>query len=163
MPGTLNWVVEPFESLTPQRLYAVLALRQEVFVVEQRCAYLDADGRDRSAVHLQGYQGASAEEPLVAYARLLAPTRAAAAAVIGRVVVRPASRGRGMGRLLMERAMRELATRFPGAPLRVEAQSYLVQFYRSLGFRAAGSEYLEDGIPHVAMYRACGEREAPPR
>ena len=41
-----------FAALTVPELYAILALRQRVFVVEQACAYLDCDDHDQAALHL---------------------------------------------------------------------------------------------------------------
>ena len=51
-----------FAELTTRELYAMLALRSEVFIVEQRCVYLDPDGLDLDAHHLFGR---SATEPQV--------------------------------------------------------------------------------------------------
>ena len=42
----MNWSWKAFDELELRELYALMALRQEVFVVEQDCAYLDADGLD---------------------------------------------------------------------------------------------------------------------
>ena len=42
-------------QLTAAELYAVLAARQQVFAVEQHCAFLDADGHDVHAWHLLGW------------------------------------------------------------------------------------------------------------
>jgi ElaA protein len=44
-----------FSALTVYELYSVMALRQEVFAVEQNCPYLDADGKDLDGFHLLGY------------------------------------------------------------------------------------------------------------
>ena len=43
---------KPFAALTAAELYAILTLRQEVFVVEQTCAYLDCDGHDAAHIHV---------------------------------------------------------------------------------------------------------------
>ena len=49
-PPRLVWF--GFDNLPPRLLYGVMALRQRVFVVEQRSAYVDLDGRDPQARHL---------------------------------------------------------------------------------------------------------------
>ena len=46
------WKIKSFEELSIHELYEILKVRQEVFVVEQTCYYLDADGYDQKALHL---------------------------------------------------------------------------------------------------------------
>jgi ElaA protein len=139
----------PFDELTPRELYALLALRQEVFVVEQNCPYLDADGKDLNAWHLLGRNG---DGKLVCYTRLLPQNEVYEGySSIGRVVSSPAARGLGFGRLLMEKSIDLCRHLFRGAPIKIGAQSYLLKFYEDLGFRSTGEEYLEDGIPHTKM------------
>jgi ElaA protein len=145
----VRWAQKEFGELTATELYALLRLRQEVFVVEQRCPYLDADGLDAQAMHLWAVDGA---KPL-AYARLFAPGVRAAEAVIGRVVTAPSVRGTGVGCALMERALAVVAERHHGAAIRIGAQKYLQHFYESFGFVRDGDDYLDDGIPHLPMRR----------
>lgn len=152
--ATRVWRVKPFAELTTPELYALLKLRQEVFVVEQRCAYLDADGLDLQARHLFAVEPVAADASgglvLGACARLFAPGVRAAEAVIGRVVSAPALRGSGVGRELMARAIELCGA---GQPIRIGAQKYLERFYRSFGFDRAGEDYLEDDIEHLPMVR----------
>ncbi len=152
-----HWRVKTFDELTTRELYALMRLRQEVFVVEQRCAYLDADGLDPQARHLFAIEGegdgeaqGDGELRLGACARLFAPGVRGAEAVIGRVVSAPALRKSGVGRELMTRA---IAACGDDAPIRIGAQQYLERFYRSFGFERAGDDYLEDDIPHLPMLR----------
>ena len=155
MPASLTWRCAPYRELTLDELYALLALRQRVFVVEQNCPFLDADGADDRAWHLLGWTHDADGRPLLgAYARLFAPGEAYAEASIGRVATHPALRRAGLGRALMIEALARVAALAPGAPVRIGAQRYVEHFYESLGFRVAGPEYLEDGIPHVEMVRA---------
>jgi ElaA protein len=155
-PGQLQpreWRVKAFAELTVRELYALLQLRQEVFVVEQRCAYRDADGLDLQARHLFAVERqAAGEGPLVlgACARLFAPGLRGDEAVIGRVVSAPALRKSGVGRELMTRAIELCGLH---TPIRIGAQQYLERFYRSFGFERAGEDYLEDDIPHLPMVR----------
>lgn len=137
------------DELSPRALYEVLALRQRVFVVEQDCAYLDADGLDHVARHLLAWE----DDRLVAYARLLPPGLRFVERAIGRVVVAPAARGRGLARELMERAIASIRAAHGDVPIALAAQAHLEPFYASLGFERTGDQYDEDGIPHVDMRR----------
>lgn len=143
----VRWSWLPFDALTVRQLHDVLALRQEVFVVEQRCAYQDADGADPACVHGLGER----DGVLVATARLVPPGLKYAEPAIGRVVTSPRARGEGLGRALMREAIAETQRRWPGLPIRIGAQRYLERFYGELGFTVAGAPYDEDGIPHVEM------------
>lgn len=147
-PCRLNWRWKTFAELEREELYACLRLRQQVFVVEQGCAFLDADGLDGEARHLLGVDGAG---ELCAYLRVLAPGRVYREIAIGRVVTAPQIRGRGLGRELFARGLRLARRCFPGHGVRIGAQQRLVPFYREAGFVTAGEPYLEDGIRHVEM------------
>lgn len=149
METEITWSWRSFAALAPAELYAIMALRQRVFVVEQACVYLDADGLDDRCWHLLGQAGGA----LLAYARLLPPGLKLVEPSIGRVVTAPEARGRGLGRTLMERALAEAAGRWPGQPVRIAAQLYLEPFYRDLGFATIGTPYDDDGIAHVDMVR----------
>ncbi len=146
-----RWETRPFDSLSASELYDVLALRQLVFVVEQKCVYNDCDGKDRVALHLLGRDE---HGRLVAYARLLPAGKSFAEPAIGRVVTHPDVRRAGAGRALMTTAIAETHAAFGHGPIRIGAQRYLTRFYESLGFQTAGPEYDEDGIPHIEMLLA---------
>jgi ElaA protein len=145
----LNFRCLPFSELTVYELYNIMALRQEVFIVEQNCAYLDADGKDLKSWHVMGFD---TEGVLVAYTRLL-PQGVAYDnyASIGRVVSSPKARGLGYGKILIHESISQIKKLFPNQPVKIGAQSYLLRFYQSLGFESTGEEYLEDGIPHTSM------------
>lgn len=145
------WLDKHHRELTPAELYALLALRSQVFVVEQQCAYLDVDGRDLQAEnrHLLGMAG----DQLVAYARLLSPEEASGPVKIGRVIVSARVRGAQLGRRLMEQAVSRCQQHWPGRDLFLSAQAHLENFYGQHGFVATGEVYLEDGIPHVDMLK----------
>ncbi len=144
-----QWEWLPFDRLTTRQLYDVLALRQRVFVVEQACAYQDADGDDPRCWHLLG----TVHGELVATARLVPPGLKYPEPAIGRVVTAPSVRRQGLGRALMLEALAQVRRLFPGQPTRIGAQVYLERFYRSLGFVPVGAPYDEDGIAHVEMLR----------
>lgn len=151
----LTFTCLPFDQLTPHELYAIMALRQEVFVVEQNCPYLDADGRDQGSWHLMGRD---ASGKLICYTRLLPQGLAYSDYVsIGRVVSSPSARGTGAGKLLMQRSIDMCRHLFGNQPIKIGAQSYLLKFYETFGFRSTGEEYLEDGIPHTKMILKAAE------
>lgn len=151
MKTMLRYECKPFAALTLDELYEAMAIRQEVFVVEQNCPYLDADGKDQYGWHLLGRDDTGR---LVAYVRIFpAGISYPEYPSIGRVVTSPSARGKGYGRELMEVAIETLFGLFGPGPIKIGAQKYLLKFYESLGFRSTGEEYLEDGIPHVRMVR----------
>ena len=135
--------------MTALEWHRVLALRAQVFVVEQNCAYQDPDGKDVVSYHLLMESG----EELVAYARLVPPGVSYAEAAIGRVVTSQTVRGKGWGKALMEIAIAQIQKKFEVNEICISAQSYLLKFYSDLGFVAEGEEYLEDDIPHWKMRR----------
>jgi len=147
----LAWRCLPLEALAPRELQAIHRARQRVFTVEQQCAYLDADEHDEVAHHLAAWLAGESEP--VAYARLLPPGSRYQEASIGRVLTSAALRGRGLGRELMARALACVDALWPGAGVRISAQSRLEAFYASFGFVAVGLAHLEDGIDHTEMLR----------
>ncbi len=146
----MRWELRAFGELTVDDLYALLRLRQEVFVVEQDCPYLDADGLDRLASHIFRVD----DEAVVACARIFAPGVRTQAAVIGRVVVARSLRGRGIGRELMLRAIDAIEHVHGPTVMCLGAQQYLQRFYESFGFVRDGEDYLEDNIVHLPMRRS---------
>jgi ElaA protein len=135
-----------FGALDTTTLYALLKLRVDVFVVEQRCPYPELDGRDTEPGTLHIWAARNGQEPL-GYLRVL--TDHDGVARIGRVCTAAGGRGLGIAGRLVERALAEIGD----APSRLDAQSYLVDFYARYGYTATAPEYVEDGIPHVPMAR----------
>ena len=150
--AVIDFECRHFRELGAHALYAMLMLRSEVFVVEQRCVYLDPDGLDRDAHHLFGWS-AEPSRSLTYGVRILPPGTVYAEVSIGRVVTAPAHRGTGLGRIVMERALQECARLYPGQAIRIGAQQYLERFYAGLGFATVSAPYDEDGIVHVKMLR----------
>lgn len=146
----IDWQLKDYNALTVDELYTVMQLRQAIFVVEQNCAYLDADGKDVDSMHLMGYSG----QELVAYCRIVEPGVSYDEVSIGRVVVKSVFRKFGYGHLLMQRALDTIVSLYGVVPVRIGAQSYLLRFYEAHGFVQVGEEYMEDGIPHCIMLRS---------
>ncbi len=150
----MRWQWSSFSDLDIHTLYAALKLRQEVFVVEQTCVYLDADGEDTRAFHLLGWS----DDALVAYLRVFPPgTTPHPEVVIGRVIVSMPARGQGLSRALMQQAHHHIERLWTPTPVFLSAQSHLKGLYASLGYAVCGPGYDEDGIPHLPM-----RRPAPP-
>ncbi len=145
----LRWEWKSFDQLSADQLYTILTVRQEVFVLEQSCLYLDADGKDRRSFHLMGFD----EDDLVAYARIVEPGISYKEVSIGRILSSKKVRGTGSGRELMVQALGRIQKAYGDVPVRISAQSYLKEFYQQFGFEPTGKEYLEDEIPHMEMLR----------
>lgn len=148
--GSTEWQWKGFTELAAAELYEMLALRQRVFVVEQNCAYLDADGLDLAAWHLYGRDKST--KALHAYIRVLPPGLKYRETSLGRVLTAPEARGRGFAKAAMHEALRRIVLEYGASQaIRISAQSYLEKFYSDFGFRRTGEAYLEDGIPHIEM------------
>jgi len=147
----LTWQWTRFGGLSGDDVYDMLALRSLIFVMEQDCVYMDADGVDRQAWHLLGRD---AEGKLQAYLRAVDPGVKYEVPSLGRVVVDPSQRGKGAGHALVAEALRRCDQVWPGAHNQISAQAHLQGFYGRHGYVAVGEGYLEDGIPHMGMVRA---------
>ena len=143
----LRWQSLKFSDLDKSQMYSILELRQKVFVVEQNCAYQDLDGLDQVASHVTCIQN----NKIIAYARGLPPAKGSIYSTLGRILVAAEKRGAGLGRELIKRSIENNLLEWPNRMIRISAQSYLIDFYKDLGFEVKGSEYLEDGIPHTQM------------
>lgn len=139
-------VASPAE-LDVATVYALLRLRVDVFVVEQRCAYAELDGRDLDPGTLHLWLSGD-DGDVAAYVRVLGD--ADGSARIGRVCTAVAHRGAG----LAERLVRAALDQVGGRPVVLDAQAHLEGWYARLGFVRSGDPFVEDGIPHVPMRRA---------
>jgi len=146
---SLRQYIKPFDAFNPYELYALLRLRSEVFVVEQNCAFLDADNKDQLCHHLLIYQN----DQLAAYARLVPPAISYPEMSIGRIVTSLSARGTGLGKELMIRSVQACYDLFGEGDIRIGAQVYAVPFYGSIGFVPDGEIYDEDGIDHIEMVK----------
>jgi ElaA protein len=142
----VEFYLKKFNELSLNELHDLLTLRSEVFVVEQDCVYLDIDGKDKQAQHILGFEN----KTLVAYARIFEKgVIYSEYASIGRVVVSQSHRSQNIGHQLMTNSIQFIENK--KNKIKISAQSHLEKFYNQHGFQKVGKEYLEDGIPHIAM------------
>lgn len=146
-----TWQWSSFQELSNYTLYALMKLRQDVFIIEQDCIYPDLDDYDQNAWHLLGWEFDGESNALVAYARLLAPGVKYAEPSIGRVITTKSQRGKGTGKALMQSMIQHCQSTYPGQGIRISGQQYLERFYHELGFETVSDMYLEDDIPHIEM------------
>ena len=147
--AALTWRWCRFAELSVYELESIYRARQEVFAIEQACAYLDADGYDIVSWHLAAW--AVGRTVPMAYARVVAPGYKYAEPSIGRLITAAPARGTGLGRELVRRAMAQCRVAFPGLAIRINAQARLEDFYVAFGFTTVGAPYIDDGIPHIEM------------
>ena len=136
-----------YQQLSKEKLYQIIRLRLEVFVLEQNCIYQDLDNKDQKAIHLVGEE----EGKVIAYTRLFKKGDYFENASIGRVIVKKESRKKDYGKKIMQKSIEELKNEHNEENIEISAQKYLIKFYDDLGFKKTGEEYLEDNIPHIKM------------
>jgi ElaA protein len=149
---TMNWTIRTLDELSARELYELIRLRVDVFVVEQNCPYAELDGLDLNAHHVLGHDE---EGRLMACARILPPEHGGLPH-IGRVVVHPAVRGKGLAHELMTTALDALHRIHGSRRSELAAQAHLEAFYAAHGYERTGADYDLDGIPHVDMRRTAG-------
>lgn len=143
----MQFAVYSFNELSVKQLHSIYYLRTKVFVVEQNCAYQDADEKDLKAFHLL----MNHQDTLIGYCRILPPGVSYPECAIGRVVIDPAYRKKKLGIELMKRSIQQAVELFDCQIIVISAQTYLLNFYGNLGFVPQGETYLEDDISHIKM------------
>ena len=136
-----------YNELTTNQLYSILKLRAEVFVVEQNCDYQDLDNKDNKALHLIG----EINNEIIAYTRIFKKGDYFTNSSIGRVLVKKEFRKKELGKAIMEKSIEIIKKNTKEEKIEISAQKYLTKFYKDLGFKKTGKEYLEDNIPHIKM------------
>ncbi len=147
MSSDSSLLITDFRSLGPDGVYDILALRSDVFVVEQECPYFDMDDvdRDPGTLHYRAVQG----KHLVSYLRTFPHPGDSAALHIGRVCTHRDHRHERLASMLMNAVL----SRNPGRRMHLNAQAYLEKWYGSFGFVRSGEPFDEIGILHVPMVR----------
>lgn len=153
---TCEFSIKTFDELTTVDLYHILKARSQVFVVEQDCPYQDMDEVDFDCLHLVAHQN----QALIGYCRIIPPqfnhkkssvNPSGPIPAIGRVLVLAEHRGNGVARQIMTEAIKHCRKKYGKKTIIISAQTYLLNFYESLGFIPEGEPYLVDGIEHVTM------------
>ncbi len=145
----MKFKVKKFHKLNVNELYDLLHLRQQIFVVEQNCIYLDADGVDKACLHLLGL----VNKEIVGYARIIPAGLIYKTPSIGRVVVEEKHRGKGYAHKLMDKAIKVAVEELGAKKISISAQLYLKEFYESIGFNVSGDVYLDCDLPHLKMIK----------
>ena len=143
----LSWEWKSFSDLKRDELYDILRFRQEIFVVEQKSWYLDADGLDQSSLHLLVLD----KGILIGYLRLTPPGEKYPETSIGRVSIDKGYRGEKLGDHLLIMGIEKGKEAYGSGSYRISAQEYLISYYEKHGFKVQGNPYDEDGIPHIEM------------
>lgn len=143
----MNWKIKRFEELKLKEMYEILALRNEIFIVEQECPYQDCDDKDEKSYHLFAEENGE----IVAYSRIIEKGVSYDEISIGRVTVKKSYRGKGISREMLSKAIEFIEKDLKETEIKIQAQAYLLNFYKSFGFKEVSEEYLEDNIPHIDM------------
>jgi len=141
--------IKYFDELSLLEFHDLIALRIEVFVIEQNCPYQDLDGKDIESFHLLVKD---VDENIIGTARILPPGLSYPEIAIGRVVTHQKYRNSGLGHVIMTQSMEFIKNKWDSdKSVKLSAQRHLTKFYEKHGFKSTGKEYLEDGIPHTEM------------
>lgn len=144
----MHWFIKNFDTLNKLELYNILKLRMAIFVLEQKCIYLDLDDMDQSAMHLFAMH----QDQLIAYARIQI-NDLNTSAVIRRVVVHQDFRKIRLGTTLMLKTLDYIESLKNISHIELSAQFHLKNFYEGLGFHAVGKPYLDTEILHIKMIK----------
>ena len=136
-----------YEELGVDKLYEILKLRSEVFLVEQNCPDQDLDNKDKKAIHVIGEEN----NKIIAYTRIFKKGDFFKNSSIGRVLVKKKYRKKEYGKKIMVKSIEKIKQNPKEEKIELSAQKYLTKFYKDLGFEKKGKEYLEDNIPHIKM------------
>lgn len=149
----IDWRWSTFAGLSSHDVYAILALRQDVFVLEQQSLFRDIDGIDLQSDHLLGWHDDGARRTLAAYLRCVPPGVHGPHVCLQRVLCARSTRGTGLGKQLFAAGVERALRQYPMQAIEISAQQYLEKFYGGFGFAIDSEPYLEDGILHCRMRR----------
>lgn len=121
-------------------------IRQRVFINEQ--GFLEEfDEMDSMALHLLAFEG---ESPMGTCRFFWEEEKSMF--ILGRLAVLPEYRGMGTGAALVREAERQV-DKLGGRELYLHAQCEKKAFYKKLGYRPMGAVELDQGCPHIWMFR----------
>jgi len=129
------------------------AIRATVFIEEQGVpADLEWDGLDEHSYHVMAF---APDGSPIGTGRLLQDGH------IGRVAVLKEWRGKGVGRALLDLLL-VIANKMGFEEVKLNAQVRVLDFYLRRGFVVHGKEFMEAGIPHLAMTRTTDDQTSWP-
>lgn len=140
---------QSFSELNTEKLYKIMKLRVDVFVVEQNCPYPELDGQDDQCQHIYYQQ----QGQILAYLRIVPPGKRFEYPSLGRIIVHSSCRGQGVSHQLMMEGISECERLYPGQSIVLSAQHHLQGIYAKHGFKPCSEAYDEDGILHIDMLR----------
>ncbi|MEC8285906.1 MAG: GNAT family N-acetyltransferase [Bacteroidota bacterium] len=138
--------IKRYNDLSKDQFFDILKLRIEIFVVEQCCYYQELDNEDKEAFHVSIYN----DGIIVAVGRII-PNLHNKEVKIGRIAVKMEHRKKGLAYKMMKDIMNFISKKYKNFSVLLSAQTYLIEFYQSFGFKEIGNTYLEDGIEHINM------------
>ena len=138
--------IKRYNDLSKDQFFDILKLRIEIFVVEQCCYYQELDNEDKKAFHVSIYN----DGIIVAVGRII-PNLHNKEVKIGRIAVKMEHRKKGLAYKMMKDIMNFISKKYKNFSVLLSAQTYLIEFYQSFGFKEIGNTYLEDGIEHINM------------
>ena len=144
----MKWTTKHFSELTTNELYEILKTRQEIFIIEQNCPYMDIDDLDKDAIHVFCVDD---NGRVTACLRVFMRDEVNGIAQIGRVVT--LTHGIGLGKILLHEGVKVAEVYYHAREIYLEAQVYAIGYYEGEGFKVTSEEFMEDGIPHVTMSR----------
>lgn len=145
----MNGVLADWQGLSKEELYEILRIRQEIFVLEQYCPFVDSDDLDQQAYHIW----ATHNDRIVGYSRVVAPGDQYQEASFGRLIVLPEYRHTGLGGDLVNASLKLIQKEFAGSGIKIMAQHYLLPFYCRYGFQKVEGKVWEDDILHYYMIK----------
>ncbi|MCB0280682.1 MAG: GNAT family N-acetyltransferase [Calditrichaeota bacterium] len=149
MRDKINWIAKRIDQLNPRDLLDLLRLRQDIFIIEQRCIYPDIDSYDYLAVHFIGRR--KTDDQLIAYSRLLPGNSKYEYPSIGRIVIAKEVRGQKLGQFLINESINYCQKLYPESAISIGAQLELETYYQQFGFKRCSEPYDDDGILHIDM------------
>jgi ElaA protein len=143
----MEFSIKHFNELSNRELYEILKTRQEIFIIEQNCPYMDIDDLDLDAMHIFSM---NEEGRVTACLRVFMKDEKTAQ--IGRVVT--LVHGEGLGGKILHEGVKVALDHYKAEKIYLEAQTYAIGYYEKEGFRVISGEFDLDGIPHVEMERS---------
>lgn len=154
--STMKLYIKPFDELTNHEVYHMIRIREEIFVLEQDCVYVDCDNNDTKCDHLivlakDETSGNYSIENIVGTLRILPANVKYDQVSIGRVVVAKNARHQQLGSKMMKEALSFVKEKYGNVEVVLSAQVAIKGLYEKVGFKVVSDIYLEDGIDHVKM------------